>query len=108
MSSGNHLHAEATPFTDGMWDGFQGAERFPNGDDPIFRIVDEQTLIVCDAHGVEIHLNGDKWPDEWEVGTMGIQFPNAMAAGIFINGISPPVTVRGMWALGFSTEVRSM
>lgn len=62
------LTVEFTPFTKSDWYGFAGAERFPDGGEPLLaplKVDGCDALAIVDANGLAVHFSvGD---DTWEI-----------------------------------------
>ena len=69
-------------FTEHDWDGYAGAERWPNGDAPLIHEING-FLLVADRNGVEVFPpdEQDTWLD------MNYPFPTQKAARAFLAGL---------------------
>lgn len=90
---------KATPFTPDMDTAFAGAEDWPNGDRPVFRVIGPRMIIACrdrvECHDV-VGLPNDRTTI---VFSMLIDFPTQASARFFINAMNSATDVR---ALGFT------
>jgi hypothetical protein len=70
-------------FDQGMWDAFAGCERFPTGEQPVYREFPNGWLVICDGQGLVAYEEGDL--DREHV--LEVRFPTQAAALVFLDGL---------------------